>query len=537
VSAADAGYRSPRPAGRDGFLQLLHAEWTKFRTVRGWVVGTAVGALIIILMAVLTASLSHSGVCEANGSGGGSTCHTGHAPIPLGPDGEPVIDDYYLVRQPLHGNGSITVRVTSLTGRYSATGTVQVGGNSQAGMVRGLQPWSKAGVIVTAGTTPASPYAAVMVTGTHGVRMQYDYTHDVAGTPGTVSAGSARWLRLTRVGDTLTGYDSTDGSHWRKVGIAHLAGLPAAVQVGMFVASPDHVVTDRQPFGGGSQGGPSLSTGIFDHVTLRSGQPGGAWLGDQVQSGGLGATPGVGLHRATNSFTVTGSGDIAPAVVGGESDPGHGVERTLIGAFVGLIVLTVVATLFITGEYRRGLIRSTFAASPRRGRVLAAKALVIGAVVFVAGLVAAGIGLPVGEHVLRANGNAIYPASTGTELRAIIGTGALLAVAAVLALALGTILRRSALAVTAVILLIVLPYILAVASVLPAGPAEWLLRVTPAAAFAVQQTLTRYPQVTAAYLPANGYFPLAPWAGFAVLCGYTLCALGLAAYLLRRRDV
>jgi ABC-type transport system involved in multi-copper enzyme maturation permease subunit len=169
--------------------------------------------------------------------------------------------------------------------------------------------------------------------------------------------------------------------------------------------------------------------------------------------------------------------------------------------------------------------------------VLAAKALVIGAVVFVAGLVAAGIALPVGEHVLRANGSAIYPASTGTELRAIIGTGALLDFAAVLALALGTIVRRSALAVTAVILLIVLPYILAVASVLPAGPAEWLLRVTPAAAFAVQQTLPRYPQVTAAYLPANGYFPLAPWAGLAVLCGYTLCALGLAAYLLRRRDV
>ena len=62
-----------------------------------------------------------------------------------------------------------------------------------------------------------------------------------------------------------------------------------------------------------------------------------------------------------------------------------------------------------------------------------------------------------------------------------------------LALALGTILRRSARAVTAVILLIVLPYILAVASVLPAGPAEWLLRVTPAAAFAVQQTVRPLP--------------------------------------------
>jgi ABC-type transport system involved in multi-copper enzyme maturation permease subunit len=200
-------------------------------------------------------------------------------------------------------------------------------------------------------------------------------------------------------------------------------------------------------------------------------------------------------------------------------------------------VLAVVAALFITGEYRRGLIRSTFAASPRRGRVLAAKALVVGGVTFVAALIAAAIALPLGEHLLRANGNSIYPTTTGTELRAIAGTAALLAVAAVLALALGAILRRSAMTVTVVIGLIVLPYILAVASVLPASPAEWLLRVTPAAAFAVQQTLVRYPQVAAGYTPNDGYFPLSPLAGLGVLCAYTAGALALATYLLHRRDV
>jgi ABC-type transport system involved in multi-copper enzyme maturation permease subunit len=527
VSAVDAPYRSPRPAGRDGFLQLLHAEWTKFRTVRGWVVGTAVGALIIVLMAALTASLGHSETCRGNGAGQ-VTCHTGHPPTPTGPGGAPVTDQYELVHQPLHGNGSITVRVTSLTGRYLKNNVAPVGGNPLAGMVRGVQPWSKVGVIITAGTTPASPYAAAMVTGSHGVRMQYNYTHDVAGTHGTVSAASPRWLRLTRVGDTITGYDSTDGSHWMTIATAHLTGLPATVQVGMFVTSPDYT-----PGGSSGFGGPSLATGVFDNVNLDGGS-GGAWRGTPVGGNGM---PGIGFHATGGAFTVSGSGDIAPAVVGAGSDPGRGVERTLIGAFVGLIVLAVVATLFITGEYRRGLIRSTFAASPRRGRVLAVKALVIGAVVFVASLIGASIALPLGEHLLRANGNAIYPAGTVTELRAIVGTAALLAVAAVLALALGTILRRSALAVTAVIVLIVLPYILAVASALPAGPAEWLLRVTPAAAFAVQQTLVRYPQVTASYTPSDGYFPLSPLAGFAVLCGYTLCALGLATYLLRRRDV
>jgi hypothetical protein len=42
--------------------------------------------------------------------------------------------------------------------------------------------------------------------------MQDDYIHDVAGLSGTVSPSAPRWLRLTRAGDTVTGYDSLDGA-------------------------------------------------------------------------------------------------------------------------------------------------------------------------------------------------------------------------------------------------------------------------------------------------------------------------------------
>ena len=100
----------------------------------------------------------------------------------------------------------------------------------------------------------------------------------------------------------------------------------------------------------------------------------------------------------------------------------------------------------------------------------------------------------------------------------------------------GTILRRSTAAVAAVVAAIVLPYLLISTPFLPAAVSEWLARVTPAAAFAVQQTLRAYPQVSSIYTPANGYYPLAPWSGFAVLCVYAVLALGLAAILLRRRD-
>src|ERR1035441_2904309 len=44
-------YRAGRGAGRDGFPQLLHAEWTKFRTVRGWVISMVAAALLVVLVA------------------------------------------------------------------------------------------------------------------------------------------------------------------------------------------------------------------------------------------------------------------------------------------------------------------------------------------------------------------------------------------------------------------------------------------------------------------------------------------------------
>jgi ABC-type transport system involved in multi-copper enzyme maturation permease subunit len=214
------------------------------------------------------------------------------------------------------------------------------------------------------------------------------------------------------------------------------------------------------------------------------------------------------------------------------------IEQTLVGTFAGLIAVVVIGVMFITAEYRRGLIRTTFAASPRRGRVLAAKAIVLAAVTFTAGLIATAITVPLGGHLLHENGYPIYPTPALTEARVVLGTAGLLAVSAVLALAVGALLRRSAGAVTVVIVGIVLPYLLAILSgVLPAAAEEWLVRVTPAAAFAIQQSIPVYPQVDAAYTPGTGYFPLAPWAGFAVLCAWTVAALALAVFVLRRRDV
>ena len=509
------------------FLRLVHAEFTKFRTVRGWVAGLLLAAAVMTGLGILPGM---KGGCDRSDSA---------CVLPVGPGGEEVTDHFTYVHQALAGDGSLTVRVASLTGDVPP---------GPAGQPPLLAPWAKAGLIIKDGTKPGSTYAAVLLTGANGVRMQSDYTHDRAG---TTSVTAPRWLRLTRTGDTITGEESADGAAWTTVGTARLPGLPATAQAGFFVTSPQYA---QQVGVGGAMGGPTRATGAFDHVERQGNWAGPAWLTSTVgdvdsppaeggesptaEPSGSATTEGGGEAAAVvengDTFTLTGSGDIAPAVAGA-AGIGVGITQTLVGTFAALLFLVVIGAMFAAGEYRRGLIRTTLAAASGRARILAAKAVVLGTVTFAAGLVAAATVVAVGQRVLRANGVYVHPASTFTQLRVVVGTAALLAVAAVLALALGVLLRRGTVAVTAAVVVVVLPYLLAM-TVLPAGAAQWLLRVSPAAAFALQQSVPQYPQVANLYTPANGYFPLPPWAGFAVLAGWAAVALAGAALLIRRRD-
>jgi ABC-type transport system involved in multi-copper enzyme maturation permease subunit len=528
---------SSRPTaqpGRAGFAHLLHAEWTKFRTVRGWVIAVIVAVLVTVLLGLFQGSHSQVAPCII---GQNSPCH--YAAIPTGPGGESVTDTFYFVHRPLAGDGTITVRVTSLTEVAESSQTLQ---GRPVSTKPAVVPWSKAGLIITAGSGQGSAYAAVLVTGSHGTRMQWNYTGDTAGLgkgpgeAGGVSAASPRWLRLTRAGDVITGYDSADGTSWTKIGTVTLPGLAPTVQAGLFATSPGYAKqTSQQITGASGIAAPTDATATFDRVGLHGGWPGSPWTGTAVKGGSN--SPYVtgheaGYRQAGGAFTVTGSGDIAPDVTDGVP-----IDVLLAGLFIALVAVLVVGAQFMTAEYRRGLIRATLAASPRRGRALAAKAIVLGAVTFAAGLAGAAAAVLIGIPLLRGSGNPVYPATALTEVRVIAGTAALVAVFAVFALAVGAILRHGAGAVTVVITAVILPYLLTAAiPVLPAGAADWVLRVTPAAGFAIRQVIPAYPQVAASYTPSSGYFPLAPWAGFAVTCAWAALALALAAHLLRRRD-
>jgi len=512
---------------------VLWAEWTKFRSVRGWVIGMILAAGLMIFF---------GGFAAANGGIGcgvpGGPQQSGKACLPYvphGPGGEVVTDSFSFVRQALTGNGSITARVTAVTAEH------HTGPDSLAPI--GV-PWAKAGIIVKQSTEQGSAYAAMMATGGHGVRMQWDYTGDIAGPPGPVSAAHPRWLRLTRSGDTISGYDSADGTHWTRVGTVQLPGLPATVQVGLFATSPNYTVTQDSFGGGTSNSEPTQAVGAFDHVGL-TGAVSGSWTGTTIGGEGPAGLPsrrGSGsppYTRSGGTFTVTGSGDIAPVAAGaGQGLPTVTIGQSLVGAFVGLIAIVTVAAMFFSTEYRRGLIRTTLTATPRRGAVLAAKAVVIGVVAFVTGLAAAVIAIAIGVPKEENEGQVLLTVPLLTEVRVIAGTAAVLALAAVFAVALGAILRRSAAAITLCVLVVVMPFLLSALHVFPAGVGDWLLRLTPAAGLAAEQSVPRYFQVTTITSPAaGGYYPLSPYAGLGVLCLWTAAGLLLALVLLRRRDV
>ncbi|MEU9289526.1 ABC transporter permease subunit [Streptomyces sp. NPDC048275] len=508
-------YRSSLQPDRDGFARLLRAEWAKLWTVRAWVLVLVVAAAVTVVISQLSAGGTSDGSNE-NG-------------VTVAPDGTRVNDTFHFVHQPLSEDGSVTVRVSDLKG----------GGG------RDPEPWAKAGVMVKGSTKNGSPYAALMVTPDHGVRLQWNFTQDKAGSD--ASGTAPHWLRLTRAGAQLTGYESSDGSRWTKVGSITVPELPKTAQAGLFVASPLHNNL-RRSFGGTSEtAGGTSAAATFDHVALSGGieADAAAWTSTDVgapapddpdtpQSGPARPVAGTTTVSATGVYTLTGQGDIAPDETGSDI-----VQMSFQGVFVAVLFMVALGALFITAEYKRGLIRTTFTATPRRARVLAAKALVIGGVTFAVSLPATAIAFSLAQSTLRTNGFAppAYPDLSlldSPALRAVVGSAALLALVAVLALAAGAILRNSAGAITVVVVLVILPQILAFA--LPLPVAHWLLKVTPAAAFAIQQGVTYYPQVQHNCLPERGCYPLDPWNGFAVLGAYVVVALALAAWRLRRRD-
>lgn len=200
-------------------------------------------------------------------------------------------------------------------------------------------------------------------------------------------------------------------------------------------------------------------------------------------------------------------------------------DDTVLGGSLSLTVVAqllaaVVGALLITGEYGTGSMRTTFAANPRRGTVLAAKGTLIAGVTYAVALPSCTLAYLVGDAMLEDGRYA-----QGEPWPALFGIAASFSVAALLGLAIGTLVRHSAGAVTTVIGLLLLPSLL---GPLFGDARRWITGASPTAAL---QKLTQTSDAT-----ADSVGSLGPWPSLLLVAGFTGALLLLAAAVLRRRD-
>ncbi|MET9594666.1 ABC transporter permease [Streptomyces sp. NPDC006516] len=224
-------------------------------------------------------------------------------------------------------------------------------------------------------------------------------------------------------------------------------------------------------------------------------------------SGSLAAVFAVTLAVTVLVFATVGQAEAREA----DSDP-------LFSAFYGLNFGQIAAIGFgataVSTEFMNGALRTSLAAVPSRGLLYTAKMAVIGGLALVVGLATSFATLVVGQTFMGEY--AIGPGDPGV-LRAAFGGGVYLALMALFAAGLTTVMRSAA-----AVLSLLIPFILIVSFVIgdiAGGVAEYL-------------------PDRAGQLMLHGQHPgsLGPWTGLAVTSGWTFAALLAGWWALRKRD-
>lgn len=220
---------------------------------------------------------------------------------------------------------------------------------------------------------------------------------------------------------------------------------------------------------------------------------------------------------------IVAFGAISSAVFTPEDDNdlfSNPITVPLTGYVLAQIIIGIVGVLAFSSEFVNGMIRSTFAAVPKRLPVLWAKALVVAAVT-------AAVAVPtmIGTFVLGQaliGGNNASLTDDGV-LRSVLGAAGYLTAAALLGLGLGAIVRQAAGAIGIIVVLLFLAPELG-GFLLPASARETFLKYLPSNAGEAFTTVN------------GGATLLSPLMGAVVLTGWVVGTLGIAAFLLKRRD-
>jgi hypothetical protein len=225
---------------------------------------------------------------------------------------------------------------------------------------------------------------------------------------------------------------------------------------------------------------------------------------------------------------VIGIGTLTGVVVA-NSDPALSGESPLGLGFFGLLLgsmcIITLGVLTTASEYGTGMVRTTMVACPSRGRVLAAKGIVFFLVAFVVTLVSAS--LVAFLHVAMLEGRGAKDPSAGEWLRGTVGIAAYVALLGLLSLAIGSIIRHSAGAITIMIGAVLAPLVIALFMF-----SESLRSVREALfEYSIPNQLSVFYSNSLSQSGPSGWDPL--W----VILGATAVAFAAAFALLEKRDV
>ncbi|HEY1652536.1 MAG TPA: ABC transporter permease [Acidimicrobiales bacterium] len=191
------------------------------------------------------------------------------------------------------------------------------------------------------------------------------------------------------------------------------------------------------------------------------------------------------------------------------------------GFSIAQLAIGVLGVLLVTSEYSSGSIAGSLAAVPRRGRLLAAKSVVIMVLAFVVVEVLAFVAFVIGQALISGHAPTATLGQAGV-VQALIGAGLYGALLAMMGLAFGTIIRNAAGAIAVLVaILYVLP---GIAAALPASIEHTVQEYWPTQAGGQIATVVRTSNT------------LSPWAGFGVFLLFVAILSVIAFTLLNRRD-
>lgn len=228
---------------------------------------------------------------------------------------------------------------------------------------------------------------------------------------------------------------------------------------------------------------------------------------------------GLGLTALVVSFIPADAAAQMPAA----QHSSFVVRSASFGVNLGQLAVAVLGVLAITGEYSTGMIRSSFAAVPKRLPVLAAKAIVLFVASFVVGVVTSAASWAIAAPVLSGKGFSADFSSPAT-LWAIVGAGAYLGLVSVFALGLGTILRAGGGGIAAALgVVFLLPILVSLIGSLTG--IDWINKSSNYLISAAGEGMAG---------SDNAGFE--PWANVLIVLAWTAVSVVIAAIVLKRRD-